>query len=286
MKSFNEYVDRLADLLNDGEALPLGDSTPLPVPALAADAPKVLIFSPHPDDEIIMGGLPLRLMRECGWRIINVAVTQGSNEARQTERWEELSRCCQHIGFELIQTIPGGFCNINEAAAGEADQAWHAAIARISQILDRHLPRLILFPHLKDWNSTHIGTHLLLLEALKQSSRELRPHVCETEFWGQMADPNLVIESSNQDVGDLITALSLHVGEVTRNPYHLTLPATMIDNVRRGAEVVGGQGKCGPKMQFATLLRHSRWNGDTLVRINEGDSFICCGNDPAKRFPA
>jgi len=286
MKSFNEYVTRLVDLLNDGEALPLGDAAPLPAPTPAEDAPKVLIFSPHPDDEVIMGGLPLRLARECDWRVINVAVTQGSNLARQEERWEELENCCKHIGFELIQTIPGGFCNISEAAAREADTEWQKALDRIADILKTHRPRLILFPHLNDWNSTHIGTHLLLQEALKKCSADLRPHVCETEFWGQMSDPNLVVESSPKDVGDLITALSFHAGEVRRNPYHLTMPATMIDNVRRGSEVVGGQGKCGPKMQFATLLRHRRWNGTELEQVEVGDAFICIGDDPTERFPA
>ena len=51
-----------------------------------------------------------------------------------------------------------------------------------------------------------------------------------------------MVESSAADVADLMAALSLHVGEVARNPYHLRLPAWMIDNVRRGAELVGGQG--------------------------------------------
>ena len=35
-----------------------------------------LILSPHPDDECIIGGLPLRLMKEGGIRIINVAITR------------------------------------------------------------------------------------------------------------------------------------------------------------------------------------------------------------------
>jgi LmbE family N-acetylglucosaminyl deacetylase len=37
-----------------------------------------LIFSPHPDDECIIGGLALRLLREAKWNVINVAVTLGS----------------------------------------------------------------------------------------------------------------------------------------------------------------------------------------------------------------
>ena len=40
-----------------------------------------------------------------GWRVINVAVTQGSNRARRDARWTELQQCCEYIGFELVPTI-------------------------------------------------------------------------------------------------------------------------------------------------------------------------------------
>jgi LmbE family N-acetylglucosaminyl deacetylase len=58
-----------------------------------------LIFSPHPDDECIIGGLALRLMREAGMRVVNVAVTQGSNKARQAGRLEELRAACDISGL-------------------------------------------------------------------------------------------------------------------------------------------------------------------------------------------
>jgi len=45
---------------------------------------KVLLFSPHPDDECVTGLLPLRLMREAGRQIINVPITFGSNKERQS----------------------------------------------------------------------------------------------------------------------------------------------------------------------------------------------------------
>ena len=38
------------------------------------------------------------------------------------------------------------------------------------------------------------------------------------------SSPNLMAESSVDDLATMMTALSFHVGEVQRNPYHLTLP--------------------------------------------------------------
>ena len=92
----------------------------------------------------------------------------------------------------------------------------------------------------------------------------------ETEFWGAMASPNLMVESTTDDLAEMLTALSFHVGEVQRNPYHLLLPAWMQDNVRRGGELVGGQGGAAPDFTFCTLYRFRRWTGGLLEKTYEG----------------
>ena len=74
-----------------------------------------------------------------------------------------------------------------------------------------------------------------------------------------MVEPNLMVESSPADVADLVAAVSFHRGEVARNPYHLSLPIWMADNVRRGSERVGGQGGSAPAFHFATLYRLREW---------------------------
>src|SRR3954451_13623175 len=98
MNPYHHYVSELARLRREGRNFPLGG---FPTPdrrPVAADGPRALIFSPHPDEECIIGGLALRLMREAGLRIVNVAVTQGSNKARQSERLTELKAACDYIG--------------------------------------------------------------------------------------------------------------------------------------------------------------------------------------------
>jgi hypothetical protein len=91
--------------------------------------------------------------------------------------------------------------------------------------------------------------------------------VVETEFWGAMDAPNLMVESSVSDLADLVAALSLHVGEVARNAFHLRRPAWMMDNVRRGAELVGGQGGAAPSFAFATLYRLRHWTDGRLHEV-------------------
>ena len=70
-------------------------------PVRAADAPVALLFSPHPDDEVITGAAALRLRLESGWRVVNIAVTLGSKLDRRAPRWAELQDACADLGFEL-----------------------------------------------------------------------------------------------------------------------------------------------------------------------------------------
>ena len=226
-----------------------------------------MIFSPHPDDEVIIGGLALRLLREARWDVVNVAVTQGSNPARQTERLEELRACCDCIGFGLVQTAANGLEKVNVKTRAQEPAHWAQSVKVIADLLARHRPRVILFPHDNDWNSSHIGTHHLVMDALKTLPADFDCFLVETEFWGAMASPNLMVEISSSDLGDLITALTFHVGEVKRNPYHLTLPAWMTDNVRRGGELVGGQGGAAPHFAFATLHRLRRWTNGKIENV-------------------
>ena len=237
MNPYHQFVAAHARFATEGKGWPLGGFPNCPRPTVAPDAPTVLIFSPHPDDEVIIGGLALRLLREARWNVVNVAVTQGSNPARQAERLAELRACCECIGFGLVQTAPNGLEKVNVKTRAQEPEHWARSVKVIADLLTRHRPRVILFPHDTDWNSSHIGTHHLVMDALKTLPADFDCHLVETEFWGAMTSPNLMVEISANDLGDLITALTFHVGEVKRNPYHLSLPAWMVDNVRRGGKL-------------------------------------------------
>lgn len=284
MNPYSKFVSSFADLVAQGRSLPLGGIAPHGRPAPKSDAPAVLIFSPHPDDECIIGGFALRLLREAGMRVINVAVTQGSNKDRQQPRLRELQNACDWIGFGLEQTAPNGLEKINpKTRAGDAAH-WSTCVKVIADSLIRHQPRAILFPHELDWNSSHIGTHFLVLDALKTLPASFQTFLVETEFWGQMPSPNLMVELSAEDLADMLAALSFHVGEVQRNPYHLLLPAWMQDNVRRGAELVGGQGGAAPSFTFATLYRLRQWKNGQVQDFYSGGRQIGIKDQPAGVF--
>jgi N-acetylglucosamine malate deacetylase 1 len=282
---FHAMVAGYAELLRAGAAIPPAALAPRERPPLAPGARKALIFSPHPDDECVVGALPLRLLRELKMNVVNVAVTQGSRRDRRAERWRELQAACDHLGFGLIPTGEGGLENIDPASPAREPEAWAASVEVIAGILAEREPEIVLMPHEGDWHPTHIGTHHLVTDALSRMPPDFSCHVVETEFWGAMDAPNLMVESNVEDVADLVAALSLHVGEVARNPYHLRLPAWMMDNVRRGGELVQGRGETAPAFAFATLYRLRRWAGGRLENLPGRGRLIACGDDLRPLFP-
>jgi hypothetical protein len=93
-----------------------------------------------------------------------------------------------------------------------------------------------------------------------------------------------MVESSEEDVSDLLAALSFHIEEVRRNPYHLRMPAWLIDNVRRGAELVGGQGGTAPNFTFATLYRARQWKSGAIEELYSGGKQLAARDFPGAVF--
>ena len=265
---YRQHAAQYARLAAAGKRLPLGGFPPHKRPAPPPGAPIALIFSPHPDDECITGGLALRLLRESGMRIINVAVTLGSDKKRRSARRRELKNACAWLGFDLEEA---GLEKVDPVSLVENRKHLLAAVKVVAELLIQHRPRVICFPHEFDLHYTHIGTNCLVIHALNALPDNFQTTLVETEFWGQLASPNLMVESGADDVADLMAALSFHAGEMRRNPYHLRLPAWMQDNVRRGAELLNGPKQTAPDFTFATLYRLRRWkNGRAKFFSNQG----------------
>lgn len=261
MKSHVQYVAAFRDLRRAGVSEASVPERPVPPPG--ADAPVVLLFSPHPDDECIAGGLALRLRREAGARVINVPMTFGSRADRRAARREELVRACRHLGFDLA--APWGPDGVS-------------APDQVAGLLNEHRPRLICFPHAEDGNAAHERVHRLVRAALP--SADVDCLLAETEFWRPMRRPNAMVELAVDDLAWLVEALSLHVGEVARNPYHLSLPAWMMDNVRRGAETALEPGGAAPDIDFATLYRVTRWRKGAEISVSD-KGFVLPAGQPA-----
>ncbi len=201
----------------------------------------VLILAPHPDDESIIGLLPLRLRQECRFKIWVVPATLGSRTDRQSARKKELRAACRALGFRLRFLKPGN------------------PLEELRRCLKSIQPAILFIPHARDGHPTHRATHRLGVEAMDSAGGIF--HVVETEYWHPLTNPNLMVAANREDLRALCRGLACHVGEVARNDYAARLPAWMSDNVRRGAELVGGKGAAAPRMAHATLYRARRRSG-------------------------
>lgn len=243
---WREHLSRFAALLGD----PPDRHAP---PAPEARPGHCLIFAPHPDDECIVGALPLRLQQEAGWRVSNVAVTLGSNPERRESRWAELQDACGVLGFDCIRVGAEGLSDVRADTAERMPRLWLVHVETVAALLAKHRPALVLAPHALDDNPSHRGVYRLVSEAL--AAARLDTVLAHTEFWSTQTQPNALVQTGIADTARLIAALERHTGEIARNPYHLRLPAFLADAVRRGGELVLGAGEEPPDFAFATLYR-------------------------------
>lgn len=281
---FRQFVADYARLIADNRAVSPGDAARQVYPAIAPDAANVLLFSPHPDDECLTGALPLRLRREAAMNVVNLAVTLGSDPGRQADRWRELQDACAWLGFGVLASAANGLTRINPQTRMAAPHVWRAAVDAIVAAVARERPEIVFVPHRGDRHPTHVGTHHLVFDALAAWSEAWPQWVVETEYWGQLDEPNLMVFSSVDDVADLVAAVACHRGEVARNAYHLALPAAMIDAVRRGAEVVRGHGAAAPAGCFATLYRVSRRTREGRIEALHDRRVLAEGDDVKALF--
>jgi N-acetylglucosamine malate deacetylase 1 len=290
------YLRRVVEAVDSGRSIALGPSQQPPVPPMVAASEghgaKVLYCAPHPDDETLSGVLALRMRLESGARVTNVAVTLGSGATQHERRRREVASACRVLGFDLvIPDVSGkhrrfsgndgealaslaagsqqaGLGPVNLATRQSDPKGWALRVQRLAEIFDQEQPEVVLAPHADDFNTTHIGTHYLVTEAL-DAHLSRRPDASivfvETEFWHEMAEPNLMVAVTPELAAIQLVAAAEHGGEMARNPYHLLHPCRLMDNVRRGSEVVGGQGAAVQPFTFAELYRVSfRRRGEAL----------------------
>ena len=276
------YVEEVVRTLEAGRAIPIGPATePLVPPVVmgaSAQPTKAVVCSPHPDDEALIGALPLRLRQETGAQVTDCAITLGSNVGQRARRLRELESACRVLDFNLVvPRHPSGFDNVNPKTRKGSRDEWAEKVETLRGILDREKPDIVFAPHAEDFNTTHIGTHYLAVEALaahlKRSGRGPVLFI-ETEFWHELAAPNLMVGVSLEVETILLVATAEHGGEVARNPYHLRHPGRMINNVRRGSEVVGGQGAAAVSFPFAELYRVNFMKGEALVAPKPGGHVV------------
>jgi hypothetical protein len=223
-------------------------------------------------------------MQEAEMAVINVPLTYGADISRRRKRRLELQDACRYLGFGMLEIQEDGLSNVTMAGKVELPRNWAFAVDKIANLIEKERPSVIFVPHDRDFNATHIGAHELIFDSLRLQDSSVGCHVVEWEYWAPMERPNLLVEVAKDYLVDLITALSFHVDEMKRNPLHVTLPAWMQDNVRRGSELVAGQGHCAPDFEFGTIYRLRRWERSRISDPLKKGRFVGSKNSLSDLF--
>jgi LmbE family N-acetylglucosaminyl deacetylase len=194
-----------------------------------------------------MSGIALRAKHELGAEVWVLPFSFGSRLERQAERSAELDQALRVLGFHRVQAHSNG---LGELSHGQ-----------ILSVLDSLHPDCVILPHSEDFHPTHIRCAKAARSAVVQHVESSGSAIAllETEYWQPMLHPNLLIPLPASIVKIMGEALLQHQGEISRNPYHLTLPAWLMDQERRGSERVNGAGGKSPQPSvFSQLYRFTR----------------------------
>jgi hypothetical protein len=231
---YSDFIDQFVDLhlrasgdsiAGDGFLNPGAGLDPLPLLLKMPTTKSVLIVAPHPDDECLMAGLPLRML-ELGHQVHVLPFSLGSRKERQEARSQELDQACKVLGFHRVQGEP-----------------------HVRYFQDLNVG-LVLSPHANDVHPTHVRAHDWVRSQIPLGVRWVK-----TQYWGQMAAPSHLISLHPNHVALMGSALLKHVGEVSRHPYHLSLPSYLREQVRIGAELISGMGSKAVQPLFGQLIQ-------------------------------
>ena len=244
-----DAVTTLKKHLRDFRALLSIPETKIYSPKRILPKNYVLIVSPNPDDEILMGALALRLQSENKLKVINVAVTLGSSKEKQKSRNLELKQATTFLKWQNI-LLP------NE---------WPKKKTKLQQLITKYQPSLIIAPHSLDRHPTHERSSHLLKSVLSHYSG----FVAWAEYWSPQTEPNLLVEIDDKTHLKQVKSLQFHKGEIERNPYHLRLLGWQMDSVRRGSEWLNHKGSSSVPMLTGQLYRLEKFVNGRLVAKND-----------------
>jgi LmbE family N-acetylglucosaminyl deacetylase len=235
-----EFVERATQVIFPSQDVYQRFSQQIPV--------EKAIIAPHPDDETLNATLALRLKFQHDCLVYVLPFSFGTKLNRQSERLVELKNACKHLDFFLLPSE-----HLNEKNHMEIE----LAMLKVN-------PDLVIFPHAHDHHPTHIRCHHIAKDLCQYHNIKY----ILTEYWQPQHQPNLAIESSLHELTLMLEALICHTGEITRNPYHISFSARLMDQYRRASEVMQTSGQIA-KIGLCEIYQAPHLKSDQLIKTQD-----------------
>ena len=137
----------------------------LPEVPAPASGQKILVFSPHPDDETIaVGGYIAQGIRN-GADVRIVLVTDGDKDHQKAIRYAEFEKATGILGVPQGNLI---FLNFPDGKLSSENQALLSASLQAQ--IDQYHPDIIIYPNPRDYNPDHATIGRLMESILKTES--------------------------------------------------------------------------------------------------------------------
>jgi LmbE family N-acetylglucosaminyl deacetylase len=196
---------------------------------------RILIFSPHPDDEILGCGGLIHKAKLAGAEVFVQFLTVGHTTDRSSsvsstpaERNGEIDQVAQHQKWDGWHiAFPGDEYHLRLDRVPRLDLA--DMIEQESPLSIAKLrPTTVIAPHRTSYNQDHQAVAEAVHTAMRPSNARLRHHPGLVLAYEEAADqwrydaapaPNLLVELTEEDLDSKLTALRLYATQVHQHPH-------------------------------------------------------------------
>ncbi|MBN2106658.1 MAG: PIG-L family deacetylase [Deltaproteobacteria bacterium] len=182
-----------------------------------ADAPSILVISPHPDDDVIGMGGAMRLFADEGRQVFSVYITDGT-EAGSDAGAAGALRCREALAALKIVRARGAFflhhasASLKSGAAGKASRQLQAILALLQ-------PAELYLPSPFERHPTHRRVTRIALEAVSiKKFRQVR--IWGYSVWGGIYGlPGTRAVDISRCLRVKRKAMRRHVSQMAKKPY-------------------------------------------------------------------
>ena len=201
---------------------------------------RLLIVSPHPDDETLGAGGTLLKMKKLGYQIFWLNVTDikenyGWDKNLVSHRKTQIKKIKKFYGFD-------GFYNLSLPPARLSEIGEEKIIEKIRKVMEEVKPEWLILPGQYDAHSDHHIVYNCCMAAAKTFRAPYIRRVTTMEvisetdygFQKEKFEPNLFIDITNE-LEDKLEAMKIYDTEIEELPFPRSL-----ENIRALATVRGG----------------------------------------------
>jgi LmbE family N-acetylglucosaminyl deacetylase len=197
---------------------------------------KLLIVSPHPDDEVLGCGGLIKRVKDQGGEVHILFLTVGDTQeyskkgvSNGNERISEIERVSKFLKYDDYQILfEGNTFHLRLDTVPQID-----LVSKIEESLNRIKPTIVAMPRHQDYNQDHRAAAQALISATRPAPSDFKPFqkiVLAYESvpvanwaYNQTENPNFYVSLSKEELKAKLKALSIYKSQVRKGAHARSL---------------------------------------------------------------